>query len=29
MRILKEHPILRIVNDILIDLPAPINLSYM
>lgn len=29
MRILKQHPILRIVNDILIDLPAPINLSYM
>lgn len=29
MRILKEHPILKLVNDMLIDLPAPANLSYM
>lgn len=29
MRILKEHPILSLVNNMLIDLPAPSNLSYM
>lgn len=29
MRILKKHPILSIVNGMVIDLPAPSNLSYM
>lgn len=29
MRILKSHPILSLVNNMLIDLPAPSNLSYM
>jgi len=29
MRILKKHPILSIVNGMIIDLPAPSNLSYM
>ena len=29
MRILKKHPILLIVNGMLIDLPSPSNLSYM
>ena len=29
MRVLKTHPILSIVNGMLIDLPAPANLSYM
>lgn len=29
MRILKKHPILSLVNNMLIDLPAPSNLSYM
>lgn len=29
MRILKTHPILSIVNGMLVDLPAPTNLSYM
>ena len=28
MRILKTHPLLSIVNGLLIDLPAPSNLSY-
>jgi ubiquinol-cytochrome c reductase cytochrome b subunit len=28
MRILKKHPILSIVNGMLVDLPAPSNLSY-
>ena len=28
MRILKKHPILSIVNSMVIDLPAPSNLSY-
>ena len=28
MRILKTHPLLSIVNGMLIDLPAPSNLSY-
>jgi hypothetical protein len=27
MRLLKEHPILSLVNGMLIDLPAPSNLS--
>lgn len=29
MRILKEHPILSLVNGMLIDLPAPSNISYL
>jgi ubiquinol-cytochrome c reductase cytochrome b subunit len=29
MRILKSHPILSIVNGMLVDLPAPSNLSYL
>lgn len=29
MRILKSHPILSLVNNMLVDLPAPANLSYM
>lgn len=29
MRILKSHPLLSIVNGMLIDLPAPSNLSYL
>jgi len=29
MRILKKHPLLSIVNGMVIDLPAPSNLSYM
>lgn len=29
MRILKSHPILSIVNGMLIDLPAPSNISYL
>ncbi len=29
MRLLKTHPILSIVNNMLVDLPAPANLSYM
>jgi len=29
MRLLKTHPILSIVNNMLVDLPAPSNLSYM
>lgn len=29
MRILKQHPLLSIVNGMLIDLPAPSNLTYM
>ena len=29
MRILKTHPILSIVNGMLVDLPAPSNLSYL
>jgi hypothetical protein len=29
MRVLKKHPILSIVNGMLIDLPAPSNLTYM
>ena len=29
MRYIKSHPILSIVNGMLIDLPAPSNLSYM
>lgn len=29
MRILKSHPILSIVNGILIDLPAPSNINYL
>ncbi len=29
MRLLKQHPILSIVNNMLVDLPAPANLSYM
>jgi ubiquinol-cytochrome c reductase cytochrome b subunit len=28
MRLLKRHPLLSIVNGLLIDLPAPANLSY-
>lgn len=28
MRILKKHPILSIVNGMIIDLPSPINISY-
>ena len=28
MRLLKSHPILRLVNSYLIDSPQPINLSY-
>ena len=28
MRVLKKHPILSIVNGVLIDLPAPANISY-
>lgn len=28
MRILKKHPILSIVNGMLVDLPAPSNISY-
>lgn len=28
MRILKEHPILSIVNGMLVDLPSPSNISY-
>ena len=28
MRILKQHPILTLVNGMLVDLPAPSNLSY-
>lgn len=29
MRVLKSHPLLRIVNGLLIDLPEPSNISYM
>jgi ubiquinol-cytochrome c reductase cytochrome b subunit len=29
MRILKSHPVLSIVNGMLIDLPAPSNLNYL
>lgn len=29
MRLLKKHPILTLVNNMLIDLPAPSNISYM
>lgn len=29
MRLLKTHPLLSVVNSLLIDLPAPSNLSYM
>jgi ubiquinol-cytochrome c reductase cytochrome b subunit len=29
MRILKTHPILSIVNGMLVDLPAPVNISYL
>lgn len=29
MRLLKKHPILSLVNNMLIDLPAPSNISYM
>lgn len=29
MRLLKSHPLLRIVNNMLIDLPEPSNISYM
>jgi hypothetical protein len=29
MRILKKHPVLSIINGMLIDLPAPSNLSYL
>jgi hypothetical protein len=28
MRIIKKHPILSIVNNLVIDLPAPANISY-
>ncbi len=28
MRILKEHPILSIVNGLIVDLPTPANISY-
>jgi hypothetical protein len=28
MRILKKNPILSIVNGMLVDLPAPANISY-
>jgi hypothetical protein len=28
MRILKENPILSLVNGMLVDLPAPSNISY-
>lgn len=28
MRILKQHPILSLVNNMLVDLPAPANISY-
>lgn len=28
MRVLKSHPLLRIVNSLLIDLPEPSNISY-
>jgi len=28
MRIIKKHPILSIVNSLVIDLPAPANISY-
>ena len=29
MRVLKSHPLLKIVNGLLIDLPEPSNISYM
>lgn len=29
MRILKQHPLGRIINGMLIDLPAPANLNYL
>nr|YP_009121398.1 apocytochrome b [Thecamonas trahens]AJF36627.1 apocytochrome b [Thecamonas trahens] len=29
MRVLKTHPLLSIVNNMLIDYPAPVNLSYL
>ena len=29
MRLLKTHPLLSIVNNMLIDYPAPVNLSYL
>jgi ubiquinol-cytochrome c reductase cytochrome b subunit len=29
MRILKQHPILSIVNGFLVDLPSPANISYL
>lgn len=28
MRFLKEHPLLRLFNGVLVDLPAPANISY-
>jgi|TARA_B100000768_G_C11235965_1_gene357256 hypothetical protein len=28
MKLLKNHPILSIVNNMLIDLPVPANISY-
>jgi len=29
MRLLKSHPILRLVNSYLVDSPQPMNLSYL
>ena len=29
MRILKEHPLLKIVNGMIVDLPTPANITYM
>ena len=29
MRILKSHPLLKMVNSFVIDLPAPSNISYL
>jgi len=29
MRVLKSHPLLKIVNGLIIDLPEPSNISYM
>jgi ubiquinol-cytochrome c reductase cytochrome b subunit len=29
MRLLKSHPILRLVNSYVVDAPQPLNLSYM